>query len=201
MLASANGELNTRVPPNLLLQAVRDLEHAALALDLAQVLLARHVGHIFAKHENAFVARHLVFHADVEQIHHRRRLARELRIVLGVELLARRIDVGRVHAESTPCSASGCGCSSASSVAARISASTSRAARPARLRWRCPRDQPLRERRERIARGIGVTLFLADDRTLRRRRASANTDGSPWRAPTPVPCARGRRPRRARIAS
>ena len=44
------------------------------------------------------VAAHLVLHARVEQVDHRRLVARELRIVFGVELLARRIDVGRVDA-------------------------------------------------------------------------------------------------------
>jgi hypothetical protein len=46
------------------LQAVRRLEHAALALDLAQVLLARHVGHVLAEDEDALVAPHLVLAAS-----------------------------------------------------------------------------------------------------------------------------------------
>ena len=36
MLASASGELKTRSPPKRALQAVRDLEDAALALDLGE---------------------------------------------------------------------------------------------------------------------------------------------------------------------
>ena len=57
----------------LLLQSPRHLEDAALALDLAEVLFARHVGDVLAEHEDLRVAPHLVLHAGVEQIDHRRR--------------------------------------------------------------------------------------------------------------------------------
>src|SRR5690349_5639892 len=78
----------------LLLQTPRDFEDAALALHFVRVLLARQIGDIFAEHENALIAPHLVFHARVEEIDHRGLVARELRVVFGVELLARRINVG-----------------------------------------------------------------------------------------------------------
>ena len=83
----------------LLLQPPGDLEHATLSLHVAKVLLARHVGHVLSEKEDAVVPAHFVPHADVEQVHHRGGLSRELRIVLGVELLTRGIHVRRVHAE------------------------------------------------------------------------------------------------------
>ena len=81
----------------LRLQAVRRLEHAALPLHLAEVLLARHVGHVLAEDEDARVAPHLVAHRDVDEVHHRRRLTRELRRVFRVERRTRRIDIGRIQ--------------------------------------------------------------------------------------------------------
>ncbi len=80
----------------LLLQSPGDLEDAALPLHLADVPFARDVGDVFAEDENAWIAHHLVAQAAVDQVDHRGRLARELRVVFGVELFGRRIDVGRI---------------------------------------------------------------------------------------------------------
>ena len=80
----------------LFLQPPRHLEDATLAFDFAEVLFAGDVGHIFTEDEDFWVAPHFVLHAHVEHVHHRGRLAGELRVVLGVELLARRIHVRRV---------------------------------------------------------------------------------------------------------
>src|SRR5258705_18866 len=85
------------VAAELALQPPRHLEDAALALHFLQVLHAADVGDVLAEDEDPRIARHLVLHAAVEQIHHRRGLAREMRIVLGVELLRCGIDVGRIH--------------------------------------------------------------------------------------------------------
>src|SRR6266511_1562123 len=85
--------------PQRALQAPRHLEHAALPLHVLEVPLAADVGHVLAEHENAPVARHLVLEAAVQEIDHRRGIARELRVVLGVELLGRGVDVRRVDVE------------------------------------------------------------------------------------------------------
>ena len=87
------------VAAELPLQPPRHLEHTALALHLAEVLLAGDVGHVFAEHEDARVAAHLVLHADVEKVHHGGGIARELWIVFGVELFAGRVHIRRVDAE------------------------------------------------------------------------------------------------------
>ncbi len=63
------------------------------------MLLAARVRHIFAEEEHSRIAQHLIAHASVEQVYHRRRISLELRIILRVELLAGRVDVRRVHAE------------------------------------------------------------------------------------------------------
>ena len=51
------------VAAELALQPPGHLEDAALALDLAEVLVAGRVGHVLAEDEDARVARHLVAHA------------------------------------------------------------------------------------------------------------------------------------------
>ena len=143
----------------LLLQAPRDLEDAALALDLAEVLLARDVGDVLAEDEDLLIAPHLVLHAGVEQIDHRRLVAGELRIVLGVELLARRIDVGRVDEVVDRLRARAARRASASSVAASTIASTSSWIFAMLGLGRVALgDEPLRELRHRIARGVGLAL-------------------------------------------
>ena len=141
-----------------LLESPGDREDPALAFDLFEVLLSRDISYILAEDENLLVASHLVPHAGVEQIDHRRRLTRELRIVLGVELLAGGIDVGRVDAE-------------VDRFRARLRLSESVVSRgennrihfvPNLLQVFFSRvaltDEPLRELLHRIARGISVAL-------------------------------------------
>ena len=79
----------------LCLKAMRRLEDAALALHLAHIRNAAHVGHIFAEHHNARVPRHLRLKAVVDEINHRPFDARELR--LRRKGLARRVNRRRVH--------------------------------------------------------------------------------------------------------
>ena len=93
------GRVVDPIAPELPLQAPRDLEHPALPLHLLEILLPARVGHVLAVHENAWVPRHLVFEAAVQQIHHRRGIPRELGVVFGVELLGGGVDVGRVDVE------------------------------------------------------------------------------------------------------
>ena len=84
---------------------------------------------------------------------------RELRIVLGVELLRGRIDVGRVDVVVDACRAPGCGDASAMSVATSISSSTcveissssASVAMPCSSRYAGKASQ-------RIARGVGLAL-------------------------------------------
>ena len=97
MLASASGELKTRCDAEPPLQAVGDLEDAALALDLVEARLAGAVGHVLAEDDDARVARHLVAQAGVEQVDHRLGVA--LGDGLGGEAARGRIDVGRVDVE------------------------------------------------------------------------------------------------------
>ena len=139
---------------------MRHLEHTALTLDLAQVLLTGHVGHVFAEHEDAFVARHLVAHAGVEQVHHGGGLARELRIVFGIELFRRWIDVGRVHAEHD-CIGAGLRLLEGV-VGGRENLGVDRVAQYLQFVFGGESfgQQIARERGERITRGIGVTLIL-----------------------------------------
>ncbi len=96
MLASASGELKTRARAELALEVGRDLEDAALALDLVEVLLARHVGHVLAEDDDARVALHLLVQAAVDEIDHRAGVPRKLRALLVVELFRGRVNVGRV---------------------------------------------------------------------------------------------------------
>ena len=78
------------------LQSPCDFEDATLALHFTEIRFARDVGHILTEDEDFIVAPHFVFHAGIEQIDHRRRLAGELRVVFGIELLARGIDIRRI---------------------------------------------------------------------------------------------------------
>ena len=185
------------VAAELLLQSPGDLEDAALALHLAEVLLAAGVGHVLAEDDDARIARHLVLQAGVEQVHHRGRVAGELRIVLGVELLGGRIDVGRVDVLVDACRAPGCGEASAVSVATSTSSVHLRsgcAPSSASVAMPCCHERsagsvvsgiPLRRRpRARPAGGSAP----------RRRRASGCRGGSRGRAPAPDPCAARRSP-------
>ena len=75
MFASASGELKTRVAAERALQAVRDLEHAALAGHAFERRLAAAVGDVLAEDDDARVARHLVLQRAVDRRDHRVRLA------------------------------------------------------------------------------------------------------------------------------
>jgi hypothetical protein len=103
---------------------------------------------------------HLVLHARVEQVDHRRRVARELRVVLGVELLACRVHVGRVDGV-------------VHSARVRLRLAERIVGRRQHLgidlvldllevggRRVSLFDEPGRIRRERIARGLGFTLCV-----------------------------------------
>ena len=65
------------VAPERPLQSPGHLEDAALALHVGQVVLAAAVGHVLAEDDDPRVARHLVAQADVEQVDHGRRIARQ----------------------------------------------------------------------------------------------------------------------------
>ena len=96
MLASASGELKTRSAPKRPLQPVGDLEHAALALDLVERLLAGAVGDVLAEHHDALVARHLVAQAGVDEVDHGLEAAAPPGAGAAVE---RRATVGSTSAE------------------------------------------------------------------------------------------------------
>ncbi len=78
-----------------LLQAVRHLEHTALALHFRKLGFVCGIRHVLTEHDNARVARHFIFHGVVDGRHHG--------VGLGsffgwaVEPGARRVDVGRIH--------------------------------------------------------------------------------------------------------
>ena len=98
MLASASGELNTRVAAERPLQAVRDLEDAALAGHGRQRARSAAVGHVLAEDDDARVARHLVLERAIDRRDHRvgpavRRRASGKRV--GGRIDVRRIDVKR----------------------------------------------------------------------------------------------------------
>ena len=84
------------IAAELALQTPCDLEDAAFALHFLEVLLATDVGDVLAEYQDPGVARHFILHAGIEQIHHGGRLAREMGIVFGIELLGRGIDIRRV---------------------------------------------------------------------------------------------------------
>src|SRR3989475_5505834 len=75
------------IAPELSLEPPRDLEDTALALDVLQMLLAAHVGHVLAEHHDASIPPHPLLQAGVEQVDHRGGIAPELRVVFRVELL------------------------------------------------------------------------------------------------------------------
>jgi len=82
------------VRAELPLQAVRELEHSALALDLGQRLLAGGVGDVLTEHDDARVAAHLVVQRQVDEVDHGARIP----LVRGfrVERVRGGVDVGRV---------------------------------------------------------------------------------------------------------
>ena len=80
MLASASGELYTRWLPKLLLQPPGDLEDAALALHLVEVLVSRLTSATSSPKTRMRGSRAISsLQAGVEQVDHRGRLAGELR--------------------------------------------------------------------------------------------------------------------------
>src|SRR5205823_8623531 len=76
------GRVVDALAPELALQAPGALEDPALALDLLEALLAPAVRHVLPESEAPRIAGHLVLEPGVEQVHHRGRIAGELRIVL-----------------------------------------------------------------------------------------------------------------------
>ena len=105
------------------LQAVRDLEDAALALHSLERLGAAAVGDVLAEDDDARVARHLVFQRAVDGRDHRVRLAFGLRG--RVEGGRRRVDVRRVDVKRRRCPSPASRPSSRASAASLTSRSTS----------------------------------------------------------------------------
>ena len=194
------------------LQAVGDLEDAALALDLGEARFARAVGHVLAEDHDARVARHLVVQARVEQVDHglRARPAAAARCAKAAE---RRVDVGRVDVAQRALAGSGSGAASAASRG-RVHLAVDLLAEPRELgrRWRRPpraggagrqragrARRPLRAPRasgralvvgERVGVGpdhLGVHQRGARARAAPGRRLAAARPGSP--------AGRSRRPR------
>ena len=97
MLASASGELKTRVPPNARCRPCVTLKTPPLPGHRLERRLAARVGDVLAEHDDARVARHLVLHRPVDRRDHRVGLAFRRR--LGREVGGRRIDVRRVDVE------------------------------------------------------------------------------------------------------
>ena len=97
MFASRERRIEHTIAAVGLLQAVRDLEHAALALHFLELLFVRRVRHVLAEHDDARLRRHLVLHRAIDRGDHRVRLA--FRTQRRVERRRRRIDVWRIHPE------------------------------------------------------------------------------------------------------
>ena len=95
----------------------------------------------------------------VEQIDHRRLVARELRIVLGVELLARRIDVGRVDEVVDRLGAGLLGGERRVGRREDFGVDLFLDLRDLGVGRVAFGDEPLREVRDRVARRVGLALF------------------------------------------
>ena len=97
MLASASGELKTRVPPNARCSPCVTLKTPPLPWTDSSAASRLAVGDVLAEHDDARVARHLVLHRAVDGRDHRVGLAfgrgRRREGVRG------RIDVGRVDVQ------------------------------------------------------------------------------------------------------
>ncbi len=76
---------------------MRHLEHASLARDGPERPFARAIGDVLAKHDDTWLASHLVLQRAVDRRDHGVRLS--LRRRRGVERFRRRIDVGRVNVQ------------------------------------------------------------------------------------------------------
>ena len=98
MLASASGELKTRVEPNLRCRPCVTLKTPPLPEHRCQRVLAAAVRHVFAEHDDARVARHLVLQRAIDRRDHRVRAC--LLALPASRTLRRRIDVGREDVEA-----------------------------------------------------------------------------------------------------
>ena len=96
MPASASGGVEDARGPEVLLEAGRHLEDAALALAFAENVGAARVSHVLAPDRDARVAGHLVAERGIDEIDHRRRLSREGGRLFRVEGGRSRVHVGRI---------------------------------------------------------------------------------------------------------
>ncbi len=78
MEASAMGELKQRRRAEFGLQSGGQLEDAAFAFDFGQIAFAAAIGDVFAEHDHAVVAAHLLVEGAVDQVGHGPRFARGL---------------------------------------------------------------------------------------------------------------------------
>ena len=95
MQASASVELIAARAAKMPLQAMRDLEDAALAFHLGQIAFMAEVGNVLAKNQDARVARHLILQADIDEVHHGLGLAMELRRM--IKMFGSGVDAGGVN--------------------------------------------------------------------------------------------------------
>ena len=186
----------------LALQAVRDLEHAALARTPAAGAVAR-LTSATSSPKTTMRGSRAISSFSVRLI--APTIVSGLPSVerLGCRTRRRSDRRRRVDVERRPFRGSGFGASSARSAASAISRSTSAADRvELRPRWRAPRCS--RNARSCV---IGsrsasrVALLAASCTAARRPTASASTAGSPSRARAPARAARARTRRPRRIAS
>ena len=205
MLASASGELKTRVAAEGALQAVRDLEDAALALHVLERCLAAAVGDVLAEHDDARVARHLVLQRAVDRRDHRVGLALAAAAAV-LERRRRRIDVGRVDVERRGVARRLRGLDRARRPPRSLRASTSLAMSVSSASVAMPSAiEQRRELRDRIAlrfggalvRGLVQLLVVrqrvrvrADDLGVHERRALARARVRRPRRSSPCSCSR-----------
>ena len=78
MFASASGELKTRALPNFRCRFAVTLKTPPLPLTVFEVLFARTIGHVFAEHDDARIARHLGVETTIDQVDHRSGIAGKL---------------------------------------------------------------------------------------------------------------------------
>ena len=72
----------------LSLQVGSDFENAAFAFHLLEILFARTVRHVFAKHDDARIARHLRVQATIDQVDHRAGIAGQFGACLRCQTLS-----------------------------------------------------------------------------------------------------------------
>ena len=173
------------------LQAVRQLEHAALARTSGSASSLADVRHVLAEDDDARVARHLVLQGAVDRRDHRVGLAFGLRAASRMPPTSDRRRANRPTA-----SAVSFGPASARAAPRRAASLTSRSTSRAHRRQLVVGHEPVAS--------SGTPRTAGSDRAAppprappasctaaRRRTASASTAGSPARARTPDPCARG----------